>query len=164
MNAESLVVEWAKGAFVELDAGAIAVSADIDELLGEVPPLAGSVSLAMFRATVEVLDEAKIEANALLTLPLPDTRRLLTEAPSIEGLIQSRWHWRQPPEIAILRPWARRYDIEEYRRAVEFDVQAARPVHTFYRVSRLLEAREHGWEYTRAFDLWADWVPPNQAE
>lgn len=131
------------------------VQSDYDELVRDEPMNTALDALRLFKAILVTVVHTRVDTIPLLVIPLNASVRRIVRPPALGRVLHGRWDGPELPAFYLTTPklWSLWDDVEEYRVPVFADAEGLEGMVCYYRCFRDRQARERGWEYTRAFYL-----------
>lgn len=138
--ADSVPPELASHGFAQID---------INDLLGQPPPIAARTGVLCLELAVILGRERFPDVDGMLTLELPFTDLLVHESPTIEEALSDSWN---APGLYLIEPhhWRGYEEVEEYRRHLPAQDFLPPEYAAYYRTWRTQEESTSGLEYNRA--------------
>jgi hypothetical protein len=155
VNLYAAVTAWlANNASAQLHSSGFA-RIDLDELLGESPPLAATTGLLCVELAVILARQEGPNLDGLMTIPLPGSESLMQDSPTVDEVLAEVWEYgpgRQVPSLYLTEPyhWRRYEDVEEYRKHLPAEDKLPLGYAAYYRVWRTEAEASSGGQYQRA--------------
>lgn len=147
-----VIAEWVETSARRLNDASF-VQSDLDEFVadGEVPADAIRFALNCFVQIIDELVRLELDADVLLTIPLPWSIGLVLDHPTIDELMQEPWDRLEVPGLYLIRPdhWRDFDDVEEYKMPIPSPVNTRRRVVAYYRTFLPSANRKADAEYPR---------------